>query len=326
MARSGVMNTNPKIAVVIPSYKVRNHILAVISQIGPEVGRIYVVDDCCPDGSGGVVESNCKDERVTIIRNSKNQGVGGAVMTGYKAAIDDGMDIIVKVDGDGQMDPSLIPFFIAPIREGRADYTKGNRFFRLEDVSSMPWIRIIGNAALSFLSKLSSGYWDIFDPTNGYVAVHRNVLKNIPLEKLSRDYFFESDMLFRLNTIRAVVMDIPMNARYAGEKSNLNVLQIVMPFLCKHIANFGKRIVYNYFLRDFNIASCELLLGTLLTTAGSGLGIHAWVLSVQTSQLATAGTVMLAALPVLIGLQLLLGFLNYDINNVPRQPIQGLVR
>jgi len=115
-----VTNTNPKIAVVIPGYKVRNHILGVISN-GPEVSRIYVVDDCCPEGSGDFVESNCKDERVTLIRNLENQGVGGAVMTGYKAAIADGMNVIVKVDGDGQMDPNLIPDFVAPITSGEAD-------------------------------------------------------------------------------------------------------------------------------------------------------------------------------------------------------------
>lgn len=161
------MNTTPTIAVVIPSYKVRHCILAVIGQIGPEVGRIYVVDDCCPDGSGSFVETHCKDERVTVIRHAENQGVGGAVMAGYKASIADGVDIIVKVDGDGQMDPRLIPDLVAPIVAGEADYTKGNRFFNLEEIRAMPKLRLFGNAALSFMTKLSSGYWDLFDPTNG---------------------------------------------------------------------------------------------------------------------------------------------------------------
>ena len=200
------MRKENKIAVVIPSYKVCTHILSVIENIGPEVNKIYVIDDCCPDDSGDFVENKCSDARVTVIRNLENQGVGGAVMTGYKAAIDDGMDIIVKVDGDGQMDPRLIPYFIEPIESGKADYTKGNRFFDLDGIYTMPRIRIFGNAVLSFMSKLSSGYWNLFDPTNGYTAIHRNVILHLPLNKISRCYFFETDILFRLNILGAVVL------------------------------------------------------------------------------------------------------------------------
>lgn len=147
-----------KIAVLIPCYKVRNHILEVIRQIGPEVFKIYVVDDCCPEGSADFVVEHCVDERVIVLRNPVNLGVGGAVMTGYRAAIADGMDIIVKIDGDGQMDPSLISDFVSPIIAGNADYTKGNRFFNLEKISEMPKIRLFGNAVLSFMTKLSLAY------------------------------------------------------------------------------------------------------------------------------------------------------------------------
>jgi len=157
-------------AVVIPSYRVADHILGVIAAIGPEVDRIYVVDDRCPDGSGSLVEQGCDDRRVTVIFHETNLGVGGAVMSGYRAAIADGMDIIVKIDGDGQMDPGLIGCFVRPIIDGEADYTKGNRFFDLEAVRAMPRVRLFGNALLSFMNKLSSGYWNLFDPTNGYTA------------------------------------------------------------------------------------------------------------------------------------------------------------
>ncbi len=160
------MNTNLHIAVVIPSYRVVKHILGVLSAIGPEIWRIYVIDDKCPEGSGDYVEDNCIDTRVVVLRHGTNQGVGSAVMTGYRAAIADGADIIVKVDGDGQMDPALIPNFIEPILAGEADYTKGNRFFYLEEIRAMPKVRLFGNAVLSFMTKLSSGYWDVFDPTN----------------------------------------------------------------------------------------------------------------------------------------------------------------
>jgi dolichol-phosphate mannosyltransferase len=186
--------------------------------------------DCCPDGSGSFVESNCRDERVVVLRNAKNQGVGAAVVRGYEAAIEDGIDVIVKIDGDGQMDPSLIPDFVAPITAGEADYTKGNRFFDLERVRGMPKVRLFGNAALSFMTKLSSGYWDIFDPTNGYTAIHRDVARHLPFRKISQRYFFETDMLFRLNTLRAVVVDIPMNAKYGDEVSNQEITNIIGGF------------------------------------------------------------------------------------------------
>jgi dolichol-phosphate mannosyltransferase len=320
MAKTKVTNTDSKIAVVIPSYKVRNHILSVITQIGPEVSRIYVIDDCCPEGSGNFVENNCRDKRVTIVWNPENQGVGGAVMTGYQAAISDGMNIIVKVDGDGQMNPSLISDFVAPIIAGEADYTKGNRFFDLEKIRAMPKMRIFGNAALSFMTKLSSGYWDLFDPTNGYTAIHRDVACHLPFKKISHRYFFETDMLFRLNTLRAVVVDIPMDANYGDEVSNLKIPKIVGEFLFKHIRNFGKRIFYNYYLRDMSLASLELPIGVVMFVFGATFGMLHWINSLQSGIPTTAGTVMLSALPVIIGTQFILAFIGYDIASVPKRP------
>ena len=319
--RNRMINTSPKIAVVIPSYKVCDHILDVISQIGPEVSRIYVVDDCCPNGSGDFVKSNCRDERVVIIRNPENQGVGGAVMTGYIAAIADNMDIIVKIDGDGQMDPKLIMDFVAPIAAGEADYTKGNRFYYLEQIRSMPKMRLFGNAALSFMTKLSAGYWDLFDPTNGYTAIHRDVARRLPFEKISRRYFFETDMLFRLNTLRAVVVDIPMDAKYGDEVSNLKISNIVGEFFFKHIRNFVKRIFYNYYLRDMSLASIEMPIGMLMLLFGIVFGGYHWIYSLQTGSLTPIGTVMLSALSIIIGIQFILAFLAYDIFSVPRRPI-----
>jgi dolichol-phosphate mannosyltransferase len=317
-------NTKPTIAVVIPSYKVCSHILDVINQIGTEVSRIYVVDDCCPDRSGDFVESYCKDVRVKVIRNPENQGVGGAVMTGYRAAIVDGMDIIIKIDGDGQMNPNLIPDFVAPIVTGEADYTKGNRFFDLEEIHTMPTARLFGNAALSFMTKLSSGYWNIFDPTNGYTAIHRDVARHLPFDKISRRYFFETDMLFRLNTLRAVVVDIPMDANYGGEVSNLKISKIVGEFLFKHIRNFVKRIFYNYYLRDMSLASIELPLGLTMFLFGTMYGSYSWLDSISSGHTSSAGTVMLSALPVIVGLQLMLAFLGHDISSIPNRPFHRL--
>lgn len=314
---------NPKITVVIPCYKVTDKILDVIARIGPEVASIVCVDDCCPDRSGEFISSHSKDPRVTVIRLERNRGVGGATIAGYQAALADHADVVVKLDGDGQMDPLLIPVIVNPIVSGYADYTKGNRFYNIEDVISMPKLRLFGNAILSFMSKFSSGYWDIADPTNGYTSIHARVLEQLPLKKVSERWFFETDMLFRLNTIGAVVVDIPMTSVYAGEKSNLDTLSVVPEFIWKHARNYLKRISYSYFIRGFSIASVELVMGVALSLFGVGYGIRAWVSSVGKHEFASSGTVMLSALPVILGFQLLLSFVNYDMQSAPRLPLQN---
>ncbi|MYM68830.1 glycosyltransferase [Pseudoduganella sp. FT55W] len=313
-----------RIAVVIPSYRVTRHILGVLAAIGPEVARIYVVDDKCPDHSGALVRTQCSDPRVVVIEHLDNQGVGGAVMSGYQAAIADGMQVMVKVDGDGQMDPRLIPQFVAPILNGEADYTKGNRFFDLEQIHQMPKMRLFGNAVLSLMTKLSSGYWDLFDPTNGYTAIHADAARHLPFAKISKRYFFETDILFRLNTLRAVVQDVPMDAHYGDEVSNLKISKIVTEFMAKHLRNFSKRLFYNYYLRDMSLASIELPTGLLLLAGGAAYGALHWLASARAGVATAPGTVMLSALPMLMGLQLVLAFLAYDIAAVPRRAIHRL--
>ena len=310
-----------RIAVAIPCYKVTRHVLEVIQAIGPEVEAIYAVDDACPDGSGRFIEEHNRDPRVRVLYNPENRGVGGAIVTAYQAAMADGMDIVVKIDGDGQMDPALLPSFVRPLLQGRADYTKGNRFFRPESVQGMPPVRLFGNAMLSFLTKLSCGYWNVMDPTNGYTAVRTSVLAELPLDKLEKRYFFETDMLFRLNTVRAVVKDIPMDSVYANEESNLKVGRVLPEFLKKHISRLWRRYVYNYLVRDFNVGTLYSLSGVLLLLAGTAFGTWHWVSGNFNSHPATSGTVMLAALPVLIGIQSLIAFLHYDVSNVPTEPL-----
>lgn len=313
------------IGVVLPSYRARSHILDVLRAIGPEVSRIYVVDDCCPDNTGAYVRENCHDHRVTVLQTNSNLGVGGAVKLGYSQALDDRMDIVIKIDADGQMDPSKISKFVEPILLGRADYSKGNRFYSLESLQDMPTIRLVGNAALSFMTKISSGYWNLMDPTNGYTAIHSKVLKLLPMQKISNGYFFESDMLFRLNTVRAAVVEIPMNAVYGSERSQLIIIRIFFEFLVKHASRFLKRVFYNYFLRDFNIASLELLFGLPLIIGGSWFGLYHWIINAQLGVTTATGTVMLAVLPMLTGFQLLLSAINYDVSSVPKQAIHELL-
>jgi glycosyltransferase involved in cell wall biosynthesis len=306
------------VAVVIPCFRVAKSILDVIAGIGTEATRIYVVDDCCPEQTGDLVSAHCRDPRVVVIRNPRQVGVGGATIAGYQQALADGTRVIVKIDGDGQMDASLIPRFVRPILAGEADYTKGNRFYRLGDVRAMPRARLLGNAALSFLTKFSTGYWDLFDPTNGFTAIHAAVLRELPLEKVSRGYFFESDLLFRLGTMRAAVLEVPMPARYSDEESNLRITRVAHRFLIGHLKNFAKRIFYNYYLRSFSLASVELVLGVVFLAFGIWVGASAWIAGAMSGRVATSGTVMLAGLPVIVGVQLLLAFLGHDVENQPR--------
>ncbi|WP_133650917.1 glycosyltransferase family 2 protein [Paraburkholderia flava] len=315
------MTQEARLAVVIPSYKVSRFIEGVIGSIGPEVSLIYVVDDCCPEKTGQLVEEKVKDHRVRVVYHEQNQGVGGAVMSGYRRALADGADVIVKLDGDGQMDAALIKQFVAPIVNGQADYTKGNRFFDLTNIHRMPKMRLFGNAGLSFMAKLSTGYWDVFDPTNGYTAIHATAARRLPMDKISKRYFFETDMLFRLGILRAVVVDVPMDAVYGDEVSNLKISKVLGEFAAKHARNFLKRIFYNYFLRDMSIASLELVIGLCLFLFGGLYGAYHWIHSASIGVVTPAGTVMAAALPLLAGLQLLLNFFSYDIANVPRPPV-----
>jgi dolichol-phosphate mannosyltransferase len=320
-ARAGAL----QVAVVIPCYRVRDAVLGVIEQVPAQVSRIHVVDDACPEQSGRYVQEHCRDPRVVVHLNERNQGVGGAVLTGYAAALAEGADVIVKMDGDGQMDPAALPQLVGPILRGQADYTKGNRFYDLEQIGRMPRLRIVGNAVLSFLNKISSGYWDVFDPTNGYTAIHARVLARLPLRKISRRYFFETDMLFRLNIVRAVVADVPMDARYGAETSNLRISRVLFDFGFKHVRNTFKRIFYNYFLRDLSLASIELVFGSLLIAVGTVMGLWFWAQSAQTGVTTSAGSVMLVALQIIVGLQLILGFLAYDIASVPRRAMHPML-
>jgi len=317
---------NPKIAVVIPCFRVKGHILSVIAGIGSEVSLIVVVDDACPEQSGKLVEQQYRDPRVVVEFLPKNLGVGGAVLAGYRRAIACGAGVVVKIDGDGQMNPDLISQFVAPIISGEADYTKGNRFFDLESLQSMPVMRLIGNAGLSFISKLSSGYWRVMDPTNGFTAIDARVAAMLPHKKIASRYFFESDMLFRLNTLQAVIVDIPMDAVYGDEQSSLRIKRVLFEFPLQHAVRFFKRIFYSYFLRDFNAASVELMAGLILTVSGTVFGLSNWAHYSALQITAPTGTVLLATVQVIVGVQLLLSWITFDLNAAPLRPIAGRLR
>jgi len=306
--------------VVIPAYRAAATIRPVIEAIGPEIELIVVVDDGCPEGSAVLVANHCADPRVVALMHDANQGVGGAFLTGMRYAIERGADIIVKIDADGQMNPSQVPALIHPIVSGQADYVKGDRFFFLADAASMPPVRRFGNLALSFLAKLSSGYWTIMDPTNGFFAIHARVAELLDDEHIAKRFFFETDLLFHLGLVRAKVVEFPMRASYGNELSNLRVSQQLAPFLAGHIRNTLRRILYHYFFRDLSLASIQLVAGLALFGFGLVFGLYHWW-AAPPDQLVPTGTIMIAALTFLIGFQLVLSFLNYDISSSPREPL-----
>jgi glycosyltransferase involved in cell wall biosynthesis len=307
-----------KTAIVIPCYRVSRYVKDVIESIPDSIDHIIVVDDACPEGSGRAAESVGR-ENVTVLNHARNTGVGGAVMTGYRKAMELGCDIVVKMDGDGQMDPDYLRTLMEPVIRDEAGYTKGNRFKDFKRLKTMPATRLFGNSALSFLVKLASGYWNIMDPTNGFTAIHRKVLEELNLGKISRRFFFESDMLINLRLVNAVVQDVDIPARYGTEGSTLNVWKALLQFPLRLFRGFLKRMTLQYFIYDFNMASIYMLLGVPLFLFGVIYGAVNWIAHYQAGETTPLGTIILAALPIILALEMLLQAVNIDISSVPKK-------
>jgi len=312
--------TAAHIAVVIPMFRAEAHIADVIGTIPEWVQTIVVVDDCSPDESSRVVQE-LGDPRVALVRHEQNQGVGGATLTGYREAARLGATVLVKMDADGQMDPAALPALTAPILRGVADYTKGNRFLHLRELRSMPLLRRFGNLGLSFMTKLASGYWRCFDPTNGYTAIHARVVSLLDERRLGRRYFFETSMLFELGLQRAVVRDVFIPARYGDETSNLSEWKSLMGFPPRQLRGFLRRIWTQYFMRDFGLMPVFLISGSINLLFGVVFGAWTWWNSYATGNLATTGTVMLSLLPIIVGVQLLLQAILLDVQSEPQSPL-----
>ena len=305
-----------KIVVVIPAYKVEKQIEQVLSRIPAYVNEIIVVNDCSPDALRERV-LGFKDKRIHLLSHKKNQGVGGAMLSGYAYALQLGADVVVKVDGDGQMNLEYLPMLVEPILSGTADYTKGNRFLHPVALRKMPFLRKLGNLALTFLTKLASGYWNIFDPTNGYTAISGEKLQALDPERISKSYFFETSMLCELRELNAVVEDIAMPAIYQDEKSSVKISREIFVFSVNLFSRFVNRIFYRYFLYDFNAVSFFLLSGGILGLFGVVWGIAKWAQSSRAGIPATTGTVLIAVLPIILAVQFWVQALAQDIEDVP---------
>jgi glycosyltransferase involved in cell wall biosynthesis len=306
-----------KVAVVIPAYRVANEIGSVLERIPAGVDRVFVVDDHSPDDLVSIV-ANWPDSRVTLLRHEKNRGVGGATVTGVAAALEAGIDIVVKCDGDAQIDPGEIPLLLEPILGGWADHAKGSRFHHSGELRTMPRWRLFGNIGLTFLTKMASGYWHILDPVNGFFASRSEVLRSIPLQRLSRRYFFESDLLIRLNIVEARVADVALPARYGQESSSLSVPRALFDFPPRLFAGLLRRIFWRYLFYDVSPVAVFFALGVLLSGFGFVFGIYQWVWHASRNVATPLGTVMIATLPLIFGFQLLLQAMVLDIGATPK--------
>lgn len=310
------------IAAVIPCFRVEREIQSVLRGLPKYIKHIIVVDDASPDSTSEIVTSVAKkDKRIVLICHESNKGVGGAMVTGFRKALELGAQIVVKVDGDGQMDTTRMPEMIAPLIQGQADYTKGNRFRDFQSLQQMPLIRRIGNMGLGFLSKAATGYWNLFDPTNGFVAIRSDVLSQLPLKGIDKSYYFETSMLANLYLLGAVVKDVPMPARYRSEVSNMLIHRILFQFPPRLFRTFVKRIVLKNFIYDFTMGSVYVLVGAPLFLFGLIFGIVKWIHYASLNIPAPTGTVMLPTLSVLLGIQFLLAAIENDLRSTPKEPL-----
>jgi dolichol-phosphate mannosyltransferase len=309
-----------RIAIVVPAYCEAPRIAATINTLPVWVDHILAVDDASPDETYDVL-TGIAEPRLTVLRLPQNAGVGATTLAGIAHALTLGADIIIKMDGDGQMDPSRLPALIDPIHRRQADYVKGSRFVHNRELGQMPSIRRIGNIGLSFMTKLASGYWTIFDPSNGYIAIHSTVARLLDPDRLHKRFFFESSVLLELGLHRAVVRDAYMPARYNDKISTLSERRAFFEFPPLLLRGFLRRLRTQYFVRDFNAVSLFLVVGLVLTAFGALWGAYHWIAAVQAGMTASTGTVMIAVLPIILGIQFLLQAAVLDIQNVPVNPL-----
>lgn len=309
-----------KIAVVIPFYNASNEILLVISKLPDYIHSVIIVDDQSPTPlpKADIEKLAPSKAAVYFLENTINLGVGGATKRGFEEAIVIGAEIIIKVDADDQMDLAYLPDLLDPLIANKCDVAKGNRFRDLKALRAMPLIRRIGNLGLSFLIKAATGYWHNFDPTNGFLALKADVVKKLNFNNLANRYYFETSLLSQLYFEKAAIKDIAMPAIYGEEKSSMKIWQMPFVFGARLTNTFIKRIVKEYFLYDFNIGSVYLLFGFPLFMFGIIFGIKEWIYYAAINTFAPTGTIMIVTLSIILGFQLILQAIQYDIINAPK--------
>lgn len=302
-----------KIGVVVPAYNEEVLLGETIKGIPEYVSRIYIIDDCSSDGTPKVIK-NMKDPRVTSLRHEVNKGAGKSVVDGYKMALKEKMDIVVVMDGDNQMDPSQMPRLLMPIVEGKADYTKGNRLMTREAREGMSTWRLFGNAMLSLLTKIGSGYWDLMDPQNGYAAASRKALEAIDLDSVYTYYGYVNDILIKLNAYGMRVTDVVIPARYGSEKSSINYRKYVLKVAPMLFNGFLWRLKTKYVLLSFHPLVFFYLASMALVPAG--LILDFWILVQKLMRNPVSQNYpLLGVFMTLMGVQLLLFAMFFDMQS-----------
>jgi glycosyltransferase involved in cell wall biosynthesis len=308
------------IVCVIPSYRAASSIVEVVRGALERVDMVVVVDDACPECTGGAVDREFRgDRRVVNLRHARNGGVGAATKTGMTYALDLGAKFIVKIDADGQMNPDFIPAMVDVMRAKPAiALIKGNRFYDASLAEAMPGIRLLGNSALTLLTRIATGFWSSIDPTNGFVMIRASSLRRIRLQSLADRYFFEISLLAAVAMRRFEIAEMEMPPIYGSHSSNLSIWKCTLDFPGRLAATLVKRLTWQYIVSDMNVGSVMLVLGSLLMSTSVAYGGAAWIETVRSGVPRTPGTVMLAFLPFITGFQLLVNALIYDVQFSPK--------
>ena len=302
------------VAVVIPAHDEEKLIGATISGVPAFVDRIVVVDDRSKDGTAATVEA-LNDPRVELIRHEQNQGVGAAIVTGYKRAREAAIDVTAVMAGDNQMDPSDLEKLVLPVARGEVDYAKANRLFTGQAWDLIPRTRYLGNAVLSLLTKVASGYWHVADSQTGYTAISLEYLRLLDLDRIYKGYGMPNDMLVHLNIWNARVRDFPSRPIYnVGERSGIRLRKVVPRISWLLLKGFFFRMREKYVIRDFHPLVFFYFLGFLMTTIGLALGIVEVVLRLMGNAITTP-TIVLVALLLISGSQFMLFAMWFDMES-----------
>ncbi len=305
-----------KVAVVVPAYNEERLVGQVVRRSPEIVDHIIVVDDASSDATSEAARAT-GDPRLEVLRLAANEGVGGAIAAGHHRALELGADVSVVMAGDDQMDPAHLPALLDPIADGEAQFTKANRFYSYGSFAGMPRHRIVGNVVMSFLTKAASGYWGLFDPLNGYTAVHRDALERVEFDYVAKRYDFENDFLIHLNILRVPARDVPIPALYGDEVSGIRIGRVGWSMMIRLWKGFWRRIWRKYVLQSFSPVALLLFAGLALLGLGTAVGVFVLVNTLG-PPIASAGTVLLSVGPLLSGLHLLIFSMVLDIQEGTR--------
>ncbi|MFC1963406.1 glycosyltransferase family 2 protein [Chloroflexota bacterium] len=302
------------IGVVVPAHNEEHFIGNVLSTMPTYVDKIIVVDDHSSDKTYDVTKSFQREynDKLIIVRHEQNQGVGASCVAGYKRALEEGMDVVSIMAGDGQMPPADLARILDPVVEGKADYSKNNRLLSGKYLKQMPRLRIYGNSILSLLTKLASGYWHIVDSQSGYTAISRQALETIDLDSIYKKYGWCNDLLVKLNVFNFKVVDIPTKPVYGDEKSGIK-LRSYMPLVSMLLLrDFFWRLKEKYIIRDFHPLILFYFAGILLSTLGLAFGIWIIIFTIFKDHAPSQSSIILCALMMITGMQSLFFAMLFD--------------